>query len=69
MDAVIRFLHYLITMTEPDLVFLAGERSANCDAFVDKHFDGYHTLQYVDRGKVELFYDDERHEEAVFEVL
>jgi len=32
-----------------------------CNATVDKHFEGYCSLQFIRRGAVELFYDDVRH--------
>lgn len=43
------------------LTFLAGSATRHCGAMVDKHFLGYHTLQYMDSGEVELWYGDERH--------
>lgn len=44
-----------------DLLFLHGSHNPRCIATVDKRFD-YHTLQFMARGGVELFYDDERWE-------
>ncbi|MGH7214201.1 MAG: helix-turn-helix domain-containing protein [Tepidisphaeraceae bacterium] len=40
-----------------DLVFLHGRATERCDAVVDKHFVGYHTLQYMTAGAVDLSYD------------
>ncbi|MBA2482505.1 MAG: helix-turn-helix transcriptional regulator [Planctomycetes bacterium] len=42
-----------------DLVFLHGGRSPRCTAVVDKHFDGYCSLQFMAAGAVDLFYDRE----------
>lgn len=44
-----------------DLTFLHGSHLAHCTATVDKHFNGYHSLQLMTRGGVELFYDQQRH--------
>ncbi len=44
-----------------DLTFLHGNHTPRCIATVDKRFD-YHTLQFMVRGGIELFYDDARHE-------
>lgn len=41
----------------PELVFLHAGHTARCNARVDKHFDGYYTLQFCYRGSVELMYD------------
>jgi len=41
-------------MREPDLVFLHGQAVARCTHDIDKHFEGYQTLQYMDGGAVEL---------------
>ncbi len=43
------------------LTFLHGNHIPRCIATVDKHFS-YYTLQFMTRGGVELFYDDDRHE-------
>lgn len=48
-------------MRQGEFSFLNGSRTVRCDATVDKHFDGYYTLQYVHRGSVEIFYDDRRY--------
>lgn len=63
--------YFLITMADPgnrqdsasahDLVFLHGMRTPRCTATVDKHFDGYFTLQCMTEGVVDLFYDREHH--------
>jgi AraC-type DNA-binding domain-containing proteins len=44
-----------------DLVFLHSNHDPECRARVDKHFDGYWTLQFGESGGVELFYGEERH--------
>lgn len=48
-------------MRRDELTFLHGTRTLKCSATVDKHFDGYYTLQYVHRGSVEIFYDSYRY--------
>jgi AraC-like DNA-binding protein len=40
-----------------DLAFLHGGRNPRCTAVVDKHFDGYCSLQFMAAGAVDLFYD------------
>jgi len=47
--------------TLPACKFLHGHATARCSARVDKHFIGYFTLQFMDVGAVELFYDSRRH--------
>lgn len=44
-----------------DLIFLHGYATVRCDAVIDKHFEGYHTLQLMTAGAVDLFYDNEFH--------
>jgi AraC-like DNA-binding protein len=44
-----------------ELIFLHAGRIPKCDARVDKHFEGYQSLQFVRRGTVELFYGEARH--------
>jgi AraC-like DNA-binding protein len=46
----------------PDLVFLHSSGTPQCRSIVDKHFEGYWTLQYATEGAIELFYEDECHE-------
>src|SRR5947209_5107909 len=43
-----------------DLAFLHGSRNERCDATVDKHFDGYSTLQFMASGSIDLYYENER---------
>jgi AraC-like DNA-binding protein len=45
-------------MREDDLVFLATTREPRCDIRLDKRLDGYHTIQFMTEGGVELFYDE-----------
>lgn len=40
-----------------DFRFLHSAHTARCTANVDKHFDGYHTLQLMTRGAIHLSYD------------
>ncbi len=42
-----------------DLTFLHCRATPFCDARVDKRFEDYFTLQFMESGAVELFYDDE----------
>jgi AraC-like DNA-binding protein len=44
-----------------DLIFLHGLTIPEYLWRVDKQYIGYHTLQFMDRGKVEAFYDHERY--------
>lgn len=44
-----------------DLIFLHHGHYPQCTAKVDKHFDGYSTLQLMTRGRLELWYDRQRH--------
>jgi AraC-like DNA-binding protein len=48
-------------MSSPDLVFLHGLHTPACRARVDKHFEGYYTLQFMAHGALELCYDDRCH--------
>ncbi|HEX9998361.1 MAG TPA: AraC family transcriptional regulator [Abditibacterium sp.] len=43
-----------------DLIFLHCNHDPHCRARVDKHFEGYHTLQLMESGAVELFYDADK---------
>jgi AraC-like DNA-binding protein len=43
-----------------DLLFLHCGFVPECRARVDKHFDGYHTLQYMAAGAIEVAYDQQR---------
>ena len=43
------------------MVFLHGSRTPSCTAVVDKHFDGYVTLQLMTRGAITLSYDQVHH--------
>src|SRR3954462_5989554 len=48
-------------MPRPDLIFLYGESVPRCTHVIDKQYAGYHTLQYMSAGAVELFVGDRRH--------
>lgn len=50
-------LLYYMSIMESDLTFLHGQHAPRCAARVDKHFVGYCSLQYMDRGAIELSYD------------
>jgi AraC-like DNA-binding protein len=43
---------------DDDLIFLHGSATPRCNTRVDKHFDGYYTMQYMDRGAIDLSHDD-----------
>jgi AraC-like DNA-binding protein len=45
-----------------DFAFLHSNHDPHCIARVDKHFDGYFTLQFMARGGVELSYDQTQHQ-------
>lgn len=45
----------------PDLAFLACSSHPQMIQVVDKHLVGYWTIQYMERGHVELSYDDRRY--------
>jgi AraC-like DNA-binding protein len=48
-------------MAVPGVTFLYGESVPKCTHRIDKHFQGYYTLQYMSSGAVELSIDDQRH--------
>jgi AraC-like DNA-binding protein len=48
-------------MATPELTFLYGESVPRCTHRIDKHFQGYYTLQYMSAGSVELTIDDRQH--------
>lgn len=43
----------------PDLVFLHSNALPRCNARVDKCFEGYHTLQFMEAGAVAIRYGDQ----------
>ena len=43
------------------MAFLHGSHTPACNARVDKHFEGYYTLQLMEAGCLELSYDDREH--------
>jgi AraC-like DNA-binding protein len=54
-------LYYLIIVATRELTFLYGESAPRCTHRIDKHFQGYYTLQYMSAGRVELMIDDRQH--------
>src|SRR4028118_1877746 len=44
-----------------DLVFLASTRQWTSDLVVDKHLEGYATMQFMSRGAVEISYDKDEY--------
>ncbi|MFA7238336.1 MAG: AraC family transcriptional regulator [Phycisphaeraceae bacterium] len=52
-------LQDLTTMSH-DLIFLHGGHQPRCVSTVNKRFDGYHALQFMTRGRLELWYDQRR---------
>lgn len=59
MDYLTVVLHYLITMTT-GLSFLHCAYMPRCTARIDKHFDGYYTVQFMNAGGIDLYYEDEK---------
>lgn len=49
-------------MKNADLIFLTGSNTPQATHSVDKHLEGYYTLQFMASGGVELFYDEQRYE-------
>ena len=49
------------TQAKRELVFLHGKNIPQCTATVNKKFIDYYTLQYIDDGKVSLFYDNQHY--------
>jgi len=58
MDAATRLLHNTLTMHD-DLTPLHFRQTPRCTAVVDKHFDGYWTIQLKTAGSAYLAYDDD----------
>jgi AraC-like DNA-binding protein len=44
-----------------NLIFLHSNHYPRCTAWVDKHFEDYFSLQWMESGSVELSYDDENY--------
>lgn len=44
-----------------ELMFLHGAHTVACNSRVDKYFEGYYTLQFMEAGSVELSYEDDRY--------
>jgi len=61
MEWVASYLYFLATMAYRDLAFLHCGLVPQCVARVDKHFDGYHTLQFMTEGRVVVSYDSREH--------
>jgi AraC-like DNA-binding protein len=49
-------------MRSGDLTFLHANEDRTCTSVVDKHFAGYWTLQFMQRGRLTLSYDDRRYQ-------
>lgn len=49
-------------MDTRDIRFLHSNHYKNCRAVVDKHFNGYCSIQLMSQGGVELYYGDRKHE-------
>src|SRR5206468_3347631 len=54
-------LFCVICSNMDDLVFLHCGAMNRCAAMVDKHFEGYYTLQLMAAGAVDLLYEEELH--------
>jgi AraC-like DNA-binding protein len=59
MATLIAFLYYLI-MRSADLTFLHSRCFPECVAVVDKHYVGYCTIQFMQAGSIDLYYDDRK---------
>jgi len=57
MQYLINLLYYL--NMQHDLIFLASSYALRAQSHIDKHLEGYATIQYMQRGAVELAYDDD----------
>jgi len=57
MQYLINLLYYL--NMHQDLIFLASSYAPQAQTHIDKHLEGYATIQYMQRGAVELAYDDD----------
>ena len=44
------------------LLFISNAHVPECNAIVDKHFDGYYSLQLTVKGNVRLSYDEKKYE-------
>lgn len=49
----------MTNLTTRPLIFLGTTREPECRLRVDKYLDGYWTLQFMERGGVEVCYDDQ----------
>jgi AraC-like DNA-binding protein len=49
-------------MKDTELQILTGSVALQCTHKIDKHLDGYYTIQFMTTGGVELFYDDQRYQ-------
>lgn len=59
MDYLTILLHYPFTMNN-DLYFLHCAYIPRCTARIDKHFEGYYTVQFMNAGGIDLYYEDEK---------
>jgi AraC-like DNA-binding protein len=48
-------------MSKSNLIILAASSNPECRQRIDKHLDGYYTIQYMSNGGVELSYDDKHY--------
>ncbi len=60
MDYLNILLHYLLTMNS-ELLFLHCAAMPRCIARIDKHFDGYYALQFMNAGAIDLYYEAEHY--------
>jgi len=47
-----------MSTSDADLTFLASSNMPHCRQVLDKHVVGYYTMQFMERGGVDLAYDD-----------
>ena len=52
------FLYNMIMKYFEDLVWIGWNHCLECSAWIDKHFDNYHVLDYVHSGELSLQLDD-----------
>lgn len=57
MQNAFRLLYYLFM--DAGITFLHSGFTPHCSAIVDKHFEGYCSWQFMERGDLQLSYDDE----------
>ena len=57
-EAIYKVCNRLYFMSNQNLMFLATTREPSYNYTIDKHLQGYYTMQFMSAGGVELSYDD-----------